>query len=210
MESKFTAISRDEKFQFTCDPKVSCFNACCHNLYQVLTPYDVLRLKSFLGLTSGEFIEKYTNQAIGPETGLPVVSLRPEPTRDMACPFVTAKGCVVYAARPASCRMYPLARAVTRCRETGRISEHYALLQEAHCCGFGRGRQQSVDQWLSDQILEDYNIMNDLFLEIITLKNRFKPGPLDLVSRQVFHMAMYDSDGFYEYLKQDDMSNEVP
>ena len=201
MEPEFIAIGPEEKFHFTCDPEVSCFNACCHNLYQVLTPYDILRLKRALGISSGEFLKKYAQQAIGPESGLPVVSLRPDPARDMACPFVTPKGCSVYADRPASCRIYPLARAVTRCRETGKLLEHYALLKEAHCCGFDRGELQSVTQWISDQEFATYNAMNDLLLEVIALKNKYCPGVLDLVRQRHFQMALYDLDEFRQYLK---------
>lgn len=209
MESEFTAIGCEDEFHFTCDPEVSCFNACCRDLYQVLTPYDILRLKNFLGLKSGEFLEQYTNQAIGPETGLPVVSLRPVAGSDMACPFVTPDGCKVYPDRPSSCRIYPLARAVTRCRQTGRKTEHYALLKESHCCGFNRGNRQSVNAWLSDQALKVYNVMNDLFLEVITLKNMHRPGLLDMVAQRSFHTAMYDLDAFRDYLKKEGRSHHT-
>jgi len=203
MEPEFVAIGPNDEFHFTCSPDVPCFNACCHNLYQVLTPYDVLRLKNFLQLTSGDFLERYTQQAIGPETGLPVVSLRPDAANDMACPFVTPKGCRVYTDRPASCRIYPLARAVSRCRKSGRLSEHHALLQEAHCKGFNRGGMQSVAEWISSQELAIYNSMNDRLLEIIALKNHCRPGALDLAQQRIFCLALYDLDGFREYLKGD-------
>lgn len=201
MEPEFTAIGCEENFHFACHPEVSCFNACCHNLYQALTPYDVLRLKRFLGLDSGEFIKRFTLQSVGPETGLPVVSLRPVVDRDMACPFVTPDGCKVYPDRPSSCRIYPLARAVVRCRQTGKKTEHYALLKEAHCCGFNSSSRQSVNTWLADQALTVYNVMNDLFLDVITVKNRYRPGALDPVTQRCFHMAMYDLDAFRDDLK---------
>jgi Fe-S-cluster containining protein len=209
MEPKFVAIDRDETFQFGCNPDVPCFNACCHDLYQVLTPYDVLRLKKCLDLDSSQFLKLYTHQAIGPETGMPVVSLRPDPLRDMACPFVTSAGCKVYPDRPGSCRMYPIARAVTRCRDTGRMSEHYALLRENHCRGFNCETRQTVDSWLSDQDLKIFNSMNDRLLKIINLKNRYRPGPLDLVAQRSFTMALYDLDGFRDHLKKNPKAIEM-
>ncbi len=204
MEPEFVAIGPDEEFYFSCDPEVSCFNACCRNLYQVLTPYDILRLKRTVGLSSGEFLREYTQQGIGPESGLPVVSLRPVPGEEMACPFVTPQGCRVYPDRPASCRIYPLARAVSRCRETGRLIEHYALLKESHCCGFNRGGSQSVKQWISTQELKNYHAMNDLMLEIIALKNKHRPGILDLVLQRYFQMALYDLDAFRKFIDADE------
>ena len=42
-------------FTFACHPEVPCFNQCCRRLNLVLTPYDVLRLKNHLGMSSEEF-----------------------------------------------------------------------------------------------------------------------------------------------------------
>jgi len=43
-------------FQFNCNPGVSCFTQCCQDVTIVLTPYDVLRLKNGLKISSGEFM----------------------------------------------------------------------------------------------------------------------------------------------------------
>jgi hypothetical protein len=48
--------------------------------------------------------------------------------------------------------------------------------------------------------LKLYNEFNDLFLELISLKNRLMPGPLDLVARHLFHRALYDIDAFREQI----------
>ncbi|MDY6974018.1 MAG: YkgJ family cysteine cluster protein, partial [Thermodesulfobacteriota bacterium] len=39
--------------QFNCTPGVACFTQCCQDVTIVLTPYDVLRLKNALGISSG-------------------------------------------------------------------------------------------------------------------------------------------------------------
>ncbi len=98
--------------------------------------------------------------------------------------------------RPSSCRVYPIARAISRNRKTGKVSEHFALIREPHCLGFQQSKTQTVRQWLEDQALDAYNQLNDLFLEIISLKNRCRPGPLDLRPKLVFHIALYDMDAF--------------
>jgi Fe-S-cluster containining protein len=86
---------------------------------QLLTPYDILRLKRHFGISSAEFLETYTTQHIGPETRLPVVSLKTDASDGHTCPFVSPEGCRVYENRPSSCRTYPLARMLSRSRETG-------------------------------------------------------------------------------------------
>jgi Fe-S-cluster containining protein len=165
-------------------------------LNQFLTPYDILRLKNGLGLRSSAFLERYTIRHDGPQTGLPVITLRPVDASGLTCPFVTPDGCSVYDNRPGSCRTYPLARAVTRSKETGQLTEHYALLREPHCRGHEYPRQWTVREWITDQGLGEYHRVNDLFLSIIALKNKHHPGPLPLASAHMFHVAMYDLDAF--------------
>ena len=196
VEDHLKPIEPDKHFRFKCSPEVACFNECCRDLNQFLYPYDILRLKKRLGLSSGEFLERHTIQHIGPESGLPVVALKAADAERLACPFVTPNGCRVYPDRPASCRTYPLARAISGNRQTGRISEHFVLLKEPHCLGFNAAKSQSVRQWIDDQQIRVYNRFNDQMLDIIRLKNRLRPGPLDPKSRQLFYEALYDLDRF--------------
>ena len=172
-------------------------------------PYDVLRLKNRLNMTSGDFLEKYVIMNIGPATGLPVAALKPADDVDLVCPFVTPDGCAVYEDRPSSCRVYPLARAVARSRETGKMTEHYALLKEAHCQGFAKGKERSPLEWSEQQGLLEYNEINDLLLEIISLKNMAHPGPLDMVSRKMFQMACYDLDAFRSFMFDDGGADQM-
>lgn len=190
--SELTALAGEEQFQFACHPEVPCFNACCRDLNQALTPYDLLRLKSALNLSSAEFIARYAAVHSGPATGLPIVSLRFGDTAQRTCPFVCPTGCQVYAHRPSSCRIYPLARMLRRCREDGRVTEHYALLQEPHCQGFRQKRYQNVEQWIAGQELTEYNRMNDALMELIALKNRLHPQPLAHALQQNAQIALYN------------------
>lgn len=200
MDNLMTPIGKDQPFRFACNKNVSCFNACCRDLNQTLMPYDILRLKHHLRLSSGAFLEQYAHVHIGPETGLPIVTLRPDTAKDKCCPFVTAQGCRVYNARPASCRIYPVARAISQNRKTGRVSEHFALLKEPHCHGFSQTTSQTVREWARDQGFDAYSRYNDLLMEIISLKNRLIPGPLDLRRQRLFQLALYDIDAFREHL----------
>jgi Fe-S-cluster containining protein len=196
VEPDVTPITLPETFCFVCHPEVPCFNECCRDLNQFLTPYDILRLKNHLGLSSGQFLEQYTSQHVGPESGLPIITLKPGDQKNLICPFVTPQGCRVYENRPSSCRIYPLMRGVARSRETGRMTEQFMVLKEPHCCGFEGGQTKTVQQWIEDQEIAIYNEINDKLMQIISLKNRRMPGVLDIKSRHLFFTALYDLDSF--------------
>ena len=199
MEPEFVPIDRDAAFPFACGPEVSCFNQCCRDLNQILYPYDILRLCRHLEWPSDRFLEQYTWTHDGPRTGLPVVGLRFDPARNLACPFVTAEGCRVYTDRPAACRLYPLARAVSRSDLDGGIKEHFALLREPHCQGHGAAVRQKVSEWIESQGLDDYHRMNDPMITLIRLRRRC-PGALSSGVRRRVRTALYDLDGFRRHL----------
>jgi Fe-S-cluster containining protein len=209
MDNHMELLDRSDVFQFACSNKVPCFNACCRDLNQFLTPYDLLRLKKRRQMSSGAFLKQYTTCVSGPETGLPIVSLKPGTAPELRCPFVAPDGCRVYEDRPSSCRTYPLARLARRSRETGQITEEFVLLREPHCRGFEQPHTQTVNQWLADQGVEIYNQYNDLLLEIISLKNRLKPGPLDIRETYAFTLALYDLDHFKAQIKNNNLLNDL-
>jgi hypothetical protein len=76
------------------------------------------------------------------------------------------------------------------------VNENFILLKEPHCKGFDYNNSQTVGEWMASQGLALYNQMNDMLMEIISLKNLYLPGPLDRESREIFHMALYDLDIF--------------
>ena len=209
MEPKLTPISPQDTFRFSCSPDVPCFNACCRDLNQFLTPYDILRLKNHLALSSGEFLEQYTYQHTGPESGLPVVTLRPKDNHDLICPFVSPDGCTVYENRPSSCRTYPLVRALSRSRQTREITEQFMVIREPHCLGFKEGEPQTVQQWIDEQEIAAYNDINDQMMQIISLKNRLMPGTLDLKSRHLFYLALYDLDNFRSQIETKELPDNL-
>ena len=196
MDPQITELGLEDAFAFRCGPQVECFNACCRDLNQFLTPYDIIRLKQHLRITSQEFLKRYTQEHSGPETGLPIISLKPDNARDGICPFVTPQGCRVYTGRPSSCRTYPLMRMVSRNRESGQMLERFFMLQEPHCAGFKTDHTQTVSDWITNQDVAQYNQANDLMMDIIACKNRLRPGPLDMKARFMFHTALYNLDHF--------------
>lgn len=189
-------IGLKESFTFSCGPEKECFNQCCCDLNQFLYPYDVLRLSRALKVPTGEFLKTYTYIYCGETTGLPVVSFMTFSKDNHACPFVTEKGCAVYEDRPAACRMFPLARALSRSREDGSLTEYFAVIKDPICEGFEGGTLRSVEEWVENQGLVPYNEKNDRMMELISLKQQLMPGRLGGDDRKDFELACYDLDAF--------------
>jgi len=184
-------------FQFACHPGVPCFNQCCADLNLVLTPYDIVRLKNRLGLTSDQFLEAYTGTQTEPDSRFPKVRLKMTGGPGKPCPFVTPRGCSVYEDRPGACRIYPLGRGAAA---GGR--EFYFLVREDHCRGFEEEKVWAIDEWTKDQGLEQYHRSNDLWMEIITSKVSLGPREHRLKKIQMFIMVSYNLDRFRDFVFQ--------
>ena len=202
MNDEMLPVALDDPMEFNCSPGNPCFNQCCRDLNQALTPYDILRIKNAVNFPSRQFLREYTSRHTGPGSGLPVLTFKTNPATGHACPFVTDSGCSIYNDRPASCRMYPLARAIVKDRTTGKNVEYFALIEEEHCKGFGDQSNKTVAQWLKSQDVEDHNTQNDKILELISLKNQIRPGKLEGAEEDIFYMALYDLDNFKIQIKE--------
>ena len=106
-EKKFPAGMEplgDSRFRFGCHAGVSCFNVCCRQLEMILYPYDIIRLKKRLGISSDEFLRQYTQLGQGAHPFFPAVMMRMADNPEQTCPFLGDEGCTVYEDRPTSCR----------------------------------------------------------------------------------------------------------
>jgi hypothetical protein len=192
-------LAPGESFRFACHPKVPCFNACCSDLSLMLTPYDVLRLRAKLGLTSREFIARHAQADQAPDTGFPMLRLRMRADIPGApCPFVTREGCSVYPDRPGACRTYPLGRA-TRTDPSGEVVEQFFVVREPHCRGFEEGSSWSSGDWLKDQDLREYNRCNDRYMLLLSEAKR-RAARLDQKQANMVFLASYNLDAFREFL----------
>jgi uncharacterized protein len=192
----------DNAFSFACHPGLSCFTECCRDLRLALTPYDILRLKNRLNLTSSDFLDQYTVIKTGEHNGFPAVLLKMQEDERRTCPFVTPSGCSLYEDRPGACRIYPIGRASSRTQGQTQAREFHFIVKEAHCLGFNEPKQWRVEEWSQDQGLQPYAFFNDLWTEIITHKGSL--GPEETVSKkmQMFFMACYNLDQFRRFVFQ--------
>jgi hypothetical protein len=196
-------LGPDDTFQFSCHPGISCFNNCCADVNIFLSPYDVLRLKKRLGMTTTEFLQKHALLPVQKDMPTPVVLLRMEDNEDKTCPFLTPEGCGVYSDRPWPCRMYPLGLASSKDTEDGWQGERfYFLLEEEGCRGFceSGGKEWTVREWMDDQGVDEYDRWGEAYKEL-ALHESFQEGnTLPPEKMEMFFTATYDLDKFRQFV----------
>jgi len=202
-KSKMEPI-KDGKFSFACHPGVPCFMRCCSDLDLALTPYDVLRLKNRLAISSRDFVDRFTTDQIRHNCGLPVLMLKMKNDSKRTCPFLELEGCTVYQDRPGACRLYPVARAAKYVG--GRVKEQHFLIREPHCLGFHEEKEWTDKEWLEDQGLELYNEMNSLWMAINqSSKENNTPPPITEEKLKMYFMACYNLDMFKKFVFESSM-----
>lgn len=193
----FPRLDLDGTFQFRCGPHRECFNHCCGDVNIVLTPYDVLRMRTALGISSGDFLDRYTIIPFSKEHTFPVVFLKMNTEEPHACPFVGDEGCTIYPDRPWACRMYPVGLAAGADDDQGRF---FFVFQEQTCLGHQDGQDWTVGAWLEDQATEAFDSLGEEF-KSITLHPFFdKGGRLDPAQMDMLFMSLYDLDRFRRFV----------
>lgn len=198
-----TRLGPEDCFRFGCHPGVSCFNKCCSDVNIFLSPYDVLRMKRRLGMTSSEFLDRYALLPVQKDMTTPVVMLRMNDDELKTCPFLTEGGCGIYTDRPWPCRMYPLGLAAQKDTPDGwRGERFYFLLQEEGCRGFEEPGEWTVSEWLDDQDIGEYDEWGEAYKEL-TLHQFFADGGiLSPEKMEMLFTGSYDLDKFREFVFQ--------
>jgi len=191
-------MTLDDSFTFYCGRDLDCFTKCCCDVSIVLTPYDVLRLKKALRMDSTEFLEKHTLPLFGPDQKFRLLILRMD-AQSKRCPFISELGCEVYAARPWACRMYPLGVAKPK-NPTPTEQPFHFVLHEELCHGHGQGEARSVREWVTDQGIEEYEMMGASFQELALHEFWSREPALTPPQVEMFYMACYDLDRFRRFV----------
>ena len=198
-------LARTEAFRFHCHPGVSCFRECCRALDLSLSPYDVLRLRRSLGISSQSFLDRYTIVEFEPEDRYPQVYLAMVDDGRASCPFIGPEGCQVYADRPGACRIYPLGRGVSLAQ--GETQEQFILLREGHCQGFEEDQTQTVDAWQQDQQIIDYNQSNDQLIPLLAGTGE-QGRRLSAEEGQLFIETLYTLESFQHRIEGENSPTE--
>lgn len=195
-------LSENSTFSFRCYPGISCFNQCCRNLNLFLYPYDVIRLKANLGISSDEFLDKYVDVVLRPGSFFPDILLRMDEGREMVCPFLSDSGCRVYPDRPDACRTFPVEQGMIfdqKKKETRLI--HYFRPPD-FCKGQYETQTWTPKTWERDQEAENYHKMT---AEWAKLKGLFQNNPWgnegpDGQKAKMAFMATYNIDAFRSFV----------
>jgi Fe-S-cluster containining protein len=206
-----TRLGYKSRFQFKCHPGVSCFTQCCRGINIILTPYDVIRLKTRLELPSDEFLAIYTEPHLLEKTDLPMITLKQLDDEQSSCPFVRDEGCIVYADRPTACRYYPLGVGSMQHKEGADDDGFFFFINEPHCKGFEEECQWTVAEWRQDQAVEERDAVNAEWTDLVVRKRSF-PASIKLTdqAKQMFFMVSYNIDQFRRFVFESTFLQRTP
>jgi Fe-S-cluster containining protein len=195
-------IKAQDTFTFCCYPGIACFNRCCRNLNLFLYPYDVLRLKQALGISSDEFLDHYVDVVLRSANFFPEVLLRMSESDEKTCPFLMDSGCSIYPHRPDTCRTFPLEQGLLYDVAKQKNTPVYFLRPPEFCLGQHEKKRWTVLTWVKDQEARIYHQMTVQWAE---LKRLFHTdpwggeGPEGPKAKMAF-MATYNIDRFREFV----------
>jgi Fe-S-cluster containining protein len=197
-------LGEETEIPFRCYPGISCFNACCRMADVTLAPYDILRLKGRLGLSTTDFLAKHTVPFQMDADGTPGVKLRT--TDEGACLLLDGdKGCSVYEDRPTVCRYYPVALLNRHVAGETDTLQEYSLVREDHCKGHLEDRRISIGDYRAEQGCDTHDEYNREWYQLILKKRSAGPtvGRPPQTSLNVFFLASYDLDTFRRFVLSD-------
>ncbi len=182
-----------DKIRFDCSPDLPCFTKCCGDVNIVLTPYDVIRMKNALGISSEDFLEKYAIILYREKKLLPMVLLKMR-EEDKRCPFITEDGCRIYADRPWACRMFPL--------ESLKGKRYKLITNEEFCLGLKSDREWKLSHWIMTQGVNEYDYMNESFFEILDGLKEIEKDIQDTNPKiqDMLFMSLYNIDKFRRFV----------
>jgi Fe-S-cluster containining protein len=197
-------FDEDHVIRFRCYKGIECFNACCRDIDITLTPYDILRLKQRLGISSTEFLRDYTYPFEFGKNSIAGVKMLPV-EGGTECRFMTEEGCSVYADRPTACRYYPVGLLSLRRADENFDRASYALVKEDHCKGHLEEREITIRDYRKEQGLEEYDDLGRGWRQLVLKMKSAGPaiGKPSQASLQFFFMASYDLDRFREFIKSE-------
>jgi Fe-S-cluster containining protein len=197
-------LGLDDEFQFDCHKGIACFNECCRSINIQLTPYDIVRLKNRLEMSSSEFVARHSMPFEMDGHGMPGLRLATKPGTT-ECVFLGEEGCTVYEDRPAACRYYALGVMGVRKMESAEVEDVYFVVKEPHCLGHNEPRKLTVREYRHEQGVDKYDEMNREWRDVIIKKRSSGPtvGEPTARSMQLFDMCSYDVDNFRDFIQTD-------
>ncbi len=195
-------LEDDDTFSFQCHQDIACFNMCCRNLNLFLYPYDVIRLKNRLGITSDRFLDEYAEIVMRPSNFFPDVVLRMSDDQESSCIFLVPEGCSIYSDRPDTCRFFPVEQGALFDASAGKTKLIHFFRPPDFCLGPRESKIWTAKTWAKGQGADDYHKMTLLWSE---LKRLFQDDPwggqgIDSQKGKMAFMAAYNIDQFRDFV----------
>jgi len=158
-------------------------------------------MKNRLGISSGEFLDRYTYTHTDEKTSHPFAVLKMTDDEGK-CPFVTDEGCSIYEDRPSNCKYYPVGQGLMmKGREKGTAEEEfYFFIRDPNCLGYQEGKEWTIETWRIDQGVDIYDEMNREWKEIQLRRNASGQPQLDSKKQGMLYIASYDIDRFKRFI----------
>ena len=191
-----------DRFTFQCRPELSCFNQCCRNLNLFLYPYDVLRLRQGLGISTDVFLEEYVDVVMRKGNFFPEVLLRMSDNEDRTCIFSQESGCRVYKDRPYTCRTFPVEYGLQYAGQSRKPSLMGFFRPPEFCLGRHETHAWTLQTWSGDQGAVTHQEMSRKWFEVKQLfqKNPWgREGPQGSRAKMAF-MASYNLEAFRRFV----------
>ena len=170
----------------------------------MLYPYDVLRLKKQLGISSDEFLDQYVDVVLRPGNYFPEVLLKMSENKEKTCPFLSNDGCSVYPDRPDACRTFPMEQGLLY-NKGGKQSEFaYFFRPPDFCLGQYEKTRWTPHSWIQDQDAVTYQKMTARWagLKALFASDPWQGQGPDCPAGKMAFMAAYNLDRFREFVFQ--------
>jgi Fe-S-cluster containining protein len=155
-------------------------------------------MKNALGISSESLLDRYT-VSLTSDSGFPVVFLKMCNDELKSCPFVTPRGCEIYADRPWACRIYPLKPESTKLTEKA-DKTYYSVMDVSFCLGLNEDTLSTVSVWQQEQGIPIYLEMEKIFKKITMNEFLLDKKILNQKIREMIYMACYDLDRFKRFV----------
>lgn len=191
-------LTLDSRFTFRCHERLACFNQCCRTATIMLSPYEVLSLSRSLGLSTREFLGRYTRREVEGQSNLPLAFIDLSRTPGGGCPFAGERGCRVYPHRPGACRLFPITMG-SRLTRHG-IEDFYFCRKLQFCQGFQGGEEWTVASWRANQGFDPYDEARRPWLDILLKKGLREPLQTEAGILDLMFTLMYDLDAMRQLM----------
>ena len=152
-------LQMEDTFTFDC----KMCGSCCRKREEpiVMTGVDVFFIAKALGINPAEVAQKYLNWNIGPDSKLPIATLRER--LDGSCVLMRKSKCTIQNMKPVVCAIFPLGRMLSP--QTG---EYQYFFQPSGCAGGSGDTIHTLREWLSGFGIEERDEMAHAWTKLFT------------------------------------------